>query len=293
MTLSDDEVERFYAIWKPLLLFVNRRLKLVPEMYDADPDDSWDIRKVRILRDAMWADDSLRAAYIAENPAGLSAADLAMVESWKYRRAGKFFILRHLKSHSVLIGEDSTVYAVLGLMSPLSEFTEFLPSYVETVLIPFEDRIIYDSLMVPYNISFGRGIRGELEHTYADAKEREAVVTSLLPSSGAVSPDSLRSSNAKVLTAFRTHLFGSGLSEKVVNRDTEIAGEFAEHLLRQPRPASLREFRTSDLAPFLARPGITAKRQRESATGLKRFVRFLRDTERMDYDAATAALEAI
>jgi hypothetical protein len=116
MQLPPDQVERFYAIWKPLLLFVNRRLQLVPEMLAPDFKGPWVIEHVRKLRDALWADDSLRTDFVAENPAGLSAADLAIVDSWSSRVAGRFFVLRHLKKCSVFLSEkDQTVYGVLGL----------------------------------------------------------------------------------------------------------------------------------------------------------------------------------
>ena len=103
MKLTAAEVERFYAIWKPLILFVNRRLRLVPEMLSPDFDEPWDANQFVKIRDAMWADDSLREAFIAENSAGLSAEDLALVESWKHRRAGEFYLYRQLKSHTVVI----------------------------------------------------------------------------------------------------------------------------------------------------------------------------------------------
>jgi len=181
MQLDARDVERFYAIWMPLILFVNRRLRLVPRMLPADFAGPWDIHQVMTIRDAMWADDSLRDAFTAENPAGLSAENLAVVRSWRNRRPGTFFVLRHLKKYSLFI-EDSTVYGVLGLASPLDEVVPFTPCYVKTVLLPFGGRIIYDSLMAPHNITFGRYIRAELERTYADAKERGAILTSLLPS---------------------------------------------------------------------------------------------------------------
>jgi len=85
MKLTAPEVERFYAIWEPLIFFVNRRLRLVPEMLGDDFKGPWDANKFVKIRDALWADDSLRQAFIAENPAGLSAEDLALVESWKHR----------------------------------------------------------------------------------------------------------------------------------------------------------------------------------------------------------------
>jgi hypothetical protein len=303
MQLPPDQVERFYAIWKPLLLFVNRRLRLVPKMLAPDFKGPWDLEKVRKLRDALWADDALRTAFIAENPAGLSAADLAIVDSWSNRVEGKFFVLRHLKKYSIFLSEkDQTVYGVLGLASSLKEVLPFVPIYTEAVLLPFEGPIIYDSLVVPYNISFGKGYRDSFERTYKDAQERGAIVTSLLPPATPASreerQEAARATNAKVLDAFRTHLFRAGLSPKVVERDLGNVGELAEsYLLRQEEPRSLREIDSDEVEGYLARlsgpDGPSEGKRKQALTSLKRFLRFLRDTERMDYDAAEAALGAL
>jgi hypothetical protein len=125
--LNPEEVRRFYAIWQLLILFVNRRLRLVPSMLRPGSDDLWNPNEVRKIRDAMWADDALREAFIAENPAALSPEDLAIVDSWKDRKAGKFFLVKHLKKYPVLVGDDSAVYGVLGLTNALSEVVPFIP----------------------------------------------------------------------------------------------------------------------------------------------------------------------
>jgi hypothetical protein len=302
MRLPPDQVDRFYAIWKPLLLFVNRRRELVPEMLAPDFEGPWPVERVKILRDALWEDDSLRRDFIAENPAGLSPADLAIVESWSERVAGNFFVLRHLKKYSAFLAEKgSKVYGVLGLASGLDEVLPFVPIYARAVLLPFEEVIIYDSLIVPYNISFGKGYRDSFERTYKDAKERGAIITSLLPSPPASSEEqqeAARATNAKVLDAFRTHLYRSGLSPKVVERDVANASELAEgYLLTLEEPHSLREFSGKQVKGYLDRlsapGGPPAAKRKQALTSLKRFLRFLRDTERMEYDAAERALEVL
>src|SRR5215210_8014606 len=99
MRLPPDQVERFYAIWMPLILFVNQRLRVEPAMRDATEDEPWDPRKVLPIREALWANDRVREDFIAENPAKLPEADLAIVESWRHRVAGMFSVFRHLKAH--------------------------------------------------------------------------------------------------------------------------------------------------------------------------------------------------
>jgi hypothetical protein len=98
-----------------------------------------------------------------------------------------------------------------------------------------------------------------------------------------------RSSNAKVVAAFRTHLFGTGLSERVVGRDAAAVEELARRLLDRSPPRSLRDLDPDALRDFLSQGG----HDRTVVTGLKRFLRFLRDTERMDFDQAGEALDVL
>src|SRR4051794_35866424 len=82
MHLSESEVERFYGIWFPLLHFVNQQRKIVsafpPKWRNAHVPPEVAVP----VRDALWENDALREAFVAENPAGLSPDDLALVDSW-------------------------------------------------------------------------------------------------------------------------------------------------------------------------------------------------------------------
>ena len=70
-----------------------------------------------------------RDAYVAENPAELSEADLAIVRGWRHRVAGTFYVMKHLRRHSLFVSDaDSTVYAVLGLVSSIAEVVPFTPA---------------------------------------------------------------------------------------------------------------------------------------------------------------------
>jgi hypothetical protein len=302
MCLPPRQVKRFYTIWRPLLFFVNARRNVVPGLLGATADTPLPIQEVVKIREALWTDDALRQAFVTENPAGLSAADLAMVESWDYRRKGTFFIFRHLKKHSIFIvdKDPGEVFAVKGLLSPMEEVVgPYLPCLVQTVLLPFEDEIIYDSLMSPYNITFGGGIRGNLTDIYRDARERGAVITSLVPAAEPGQADQLaqaRATDAKVLEAFRTSLYQSGLSAKVAERDVATVTAFAQdYLAQQAEPHSLREMRFSELEEYLTSLAPPASQNlaayRQGVTGFKRFLKFLRDTERMEYWEAQNALD--
>ena len=90
MHLTNSEVERFYNLWFPLLHYVNQRRKLVPSFPQAWRDASVSPEVVVPLRNALWEDDALREAFIAENPAKLSQPDLTLIASWSSGLRGTF-----------------------------------------------------------------------------------------------------------------------------------------------------------------------------------------------------------
>ena len=85
MHLSESEVERFYTIWFPLLHFVNQHRKVVPSFPKEWRNANVSPEVAVPIRNALWEDDTLREAFIGENPARLSIDDLALVGSWKDR----------------------------------------------------------------------------------------------------------------------------------------------------------------------------------------------------------------
>lgn len=179
MRLSGDQVKRFYSIWTPLLMFVNHERRLLLGVHVWDEHNPLEPERVKVLRDALWGDDSLREAFVARNPAGLSDADLDLVRSWQHRVAANFFILKHLKKHSIFHGDGNRFYGVLGLHSPIADLTLYLPFYVHAVLLPFEDRIIYDSLLGVARMTFGGNIRRHFNQEYQDARRRGEVITTM------------------------------------------------------------------------------------------------------------------
>ncbi len=175
MRLAPSQVQRFYSIWKPLLLYTNERHKLVPRMSFDDPECIPDIQK---LREAVWKDDAVLDMFALENPTGLPKEDLSLVKSWRHRVAGKFFILRQLKKHAIFM-MDNRVYAVLALESFFEELVPHIPCYVKAVLLPFEEQIIYDGLLAPYPIVFGRGIQRSINEDYMAAKRERKIIETL------------------------------------------------------------------------------------------------------------------
>jgi hypothetical protein len=167
MRLSQQNIVRFYHIWFALLNYVNDQLHLdldIPEEVGTGPISTQVIQQ---LRDSLWAHNDVRERFVADNPAHLAAEDLAIVASWDYRVAGTFSIVRHLKKYTLFLSHATPahVYGVLGLVSTIEDTLPMSPPlYVQAILLPFEHQIIYDTLLAPYNILLGPGIRSGIKH---------------------------------------------------------------------------------------------------------------------------------
>jgi hypothetical protein len=286
MRLSPQETERFYRIWFAVLHYVNAQLHLVPA-FPATPGVETVSTEVTLkLRDALWANDALREQFIADNPAQLSAEDLALVASWQYRLPGSFYIYRSLPKYTIFLSTTTPAhaYGVLGLVSTIEETVPLpLPVYTQAVLLPFEHHIIYDSLLTSYNVVFGSGYRHNLQEMYRNIQEREGVITSLLPEDQAARQANQRTDilvrNRKVFTAFRRELRKAGLSPQTVEGHVATIADFASTtLLDADPPRGILDLTVADIESY-----VRGKSGKQPLTSFKRFVRFLIDTGRIDY----------
>jgi hypothetical protein len=285
MKLSAHDTEHFYRIWWPLLRYVNAQCQIVPELPTMPGRETLSREDAHQIRQALWESDSLLESFIDENPANLTATDLHIVASWRDRVAGQFFILRYLKKYTVFLTQEKPplAYGVLGLASPIEEILPLpLPVFVNAVLLPFEEKITYDSLLVPYSVRFGRHFRSDLNEAYREAQERGGIIRTLQPRSQEEIQQSIYSGNQKILAVFRRDLAASGLSFKMIKHHADMIQRFMESYLSAPgQPRSLLDLNTSDLQNYLSGKGKNA-----NPVSFKRLVRFLVNTGRIDWHTA-------
>ncbi len=165
--------------------------------------------------------------------------------------------------------------------------------YTQAILLPFEDHIIYDSLLTSYAVTFGPNIRRQLADDYRNAKEREGIITSLLPAAPP-SLEELRTQmearTEKIVQAFRKHLLSSGLSLKTVEQHAGTIESFAHTtLLSQVPPRALLETTPAEIQTYLHANAL----KKTGATSFKRFVRFLDETGRIEYEQSEALRQAL
>jgi hypothetical protein len=183
MKLSTEDTALFYKLMTGLQFWINQKLNILS---DVDSVEAFEhlLGDDRIaVRNALWENPELIESYVTQNPDGLPADELQIVSKWTRFVAGTFQVFRFLKKHTILIGDDASVYGVLALYDSLEEifYGLSLPVLVQTVLLPFKGKIIYDGLVSSYPIHFGGGIRSVLHEEYMAAKQNGRIITTLEP----------------------------------------------------------------------------------------------------------------
>jgi hypothetical protein len=286
MILSSADSHRFYQIWWPLLKFVNTQQHVV-ENFPKDPElEGLNLEDATKVRNVLWNSPDLLDEFIQANPAGLSEPDLQLAASWKHRFFSQFVIIRHLKKYSIFLRheEPPVAFGVLGIISPLQEVVgHYLPVMADAVLLPFEGKIIYDSLIVPYQVSFGPGLRKRFNHAYRMAQELHGVKTTLSQDyTIADNRGAVAKGNQKILLAFRRDLAAVGLSEKMLEVHYASVENFVNaYLLQSNPPRSLLNVQAKDLDNYFRSQGQQANR-----VSFKRLVRFLFNSARISGETA-------
>jgi len=186
MKVSKEDADLFFTLMWRLQLYVNQQRQVLPSVTTLQDYVKLSAEDKVKVRDALWEHPGLIDAYVRDNPDGLLAEELDVVQKWKRYVAGTFQIHRLLKKHAILVGGKGQVYGVLGLRDSLEDILggQPLPVMVQTVLLPFRGQIVYDGMLSTYSVTFGRGIRSSLHEEYMKAKQNDRIITTLEPELG-------------------------------------------------------------------------------------------------------------
>jgi hypothetical protein len=190
MKLSLEDTNHFCRLMWGLQRYANRQYQICEDISSPMAYANLPVKTKIDLRNAIWKSPDLVDGYLQANPEGLGSKDIEIVQAWKGYVQDKFFILRHLQKYTIFIGSENKVYAVVGVFDNLRDIipSYTLPQMVNTTLLPFKGQILFDGLLEGYNISFGGGIRSELDHTYLIAKQKGRIITNLEPESSKTKP---------------------------------------------------------------------------------------------------------
>jgi len=178
MKLTPEEAKSFFQVWMKLLAWINLKHDLV---HIADGEE-WYLEDFMEIRNEMWENPQWIQEAINHNPE-FTKKDKIIVQEWlNHYTKDQFVIFKHLATYSVFMTTDepTKLYGVCGITDTFEEILEYaVPQMVNAVLLPFEGKIIYDTFLEPYPISFGPGMKKSLNHSYKTAKAKHGIQTVL------------------------------------------------------------------------------------------------------------------
>lgn len=188
MYLSKENAELFYKIWLGLLSYVNKKYNVEPSLGEMKSPKGLDIQKVGKVRNKLWEDKSIFDEYIEKHVGILPEREINILKSWKNNNiGGEFVVVKNLKNYSVFMKPEKQgkLYGVIGINNSVEEMlpTYALPLYVNAYLIPFGDKIIYDSVIAPYNVTIGNNMSWEIKEEYNLRKASGGIITNLCETS--------------------------------------------------------------------------------------------------------------
>jgi len=149
MNLSEEEYSDFLHINQSLLLYAGKQKGVLDKKLTLTAfREKMDAKLIMECAESFYEDLSVLDNFIKDNPAKLNAVQLAVADGFRHFEKGTF-----------------------------------LPTYVETVLLPYKDKITYHGLFMGGRMRFGSGYKRSLNETYKKAKAKYGIITQL-PFSG-------------------------------------------------------------------------------------------------------------
>ncbi|KAF5426369.1 hypothetical protein C5S42_07855 [Candidatus Methanomarinus sp.] len=181
MKLKREDTDLFYRLNWSLLFYVNQKYSVIKDLKEPFLKDE-NPRKIVELNEILYSNTEHIDSFVLENPFNFDNEELDIIKGWKKHLKGKFLIVAHLKKYSVFMTPDkeSIVYGVLGLYDEIEDIVPlFIPSYVNTILLPFKGQIIYNGFIMSYNINIAGNMKRGIQDEYQQAKRKFGIITSL------------------------------------------------------------------------------------------------------------------
>lgn len=167
MVLNDEQVNRFFDTMDSLLYYVNERFNVV-DGFTLDFEHPLDDVKGSLVAHTLWENVEVIDDFVRDNPHGLSKRCLETAKTWKTALSGYYALVRYQSGRAMLMG-DAGVFSVCGVTYELEGEIGPAPAYVEMVLIPFDDVIIYDGFLQAYDVE---GSPSELQRIQDEFEDR-------------------------------------------------------------------------------------------------------------------------
>ena len=180
MTAQLDWSERtlFYETWYGLMGFINEKKNILAAQIKPIYPNPISDELIYKVREALWENPELINDYLAVLEAGAAGSvnqqeeKAELLKSWRDRHIkGMFLLVDYKPEYAIVMGvnekQEDILYGIKGISRSIADALQHeLPVQIETVLLPFKDKIIYDCFLSSMNLGFGKNIKEMFSETY-------------------------------------------------------------------------------------------------------------------------------
>jgi hypothetical protein len=180
MGLTQKEYSRFLGVKIRLMHFVGSEKGELPKDMSVESfSDDMDIATKLSYQEALYKNPEYFEKFAKDNPYNLSAEDVETAYNFRHFKKGSFWLLKYLKNHTIFL-DDRFAYGVLALGEPFEAFFgNEVPRLIETVLLPFNGKIVYDGVIRSSALIAGTNATASLKNEYNILKARYGLITQL------------------------------------------------------------------------------------------------------------------
>ncbi len=154
--IGKNEADLFYKLYYALLEYTNKKYEINKKLkiYKKTGNDPSLLSKII---DEFWIrKDKIIDEFCKENPYKFNEEELKIVSNFKNGIRDKFVIAKYNEEYAYFVCYDK-VYMVKGLNTNIDRVVSYveLPSPCVTTLLPFKDYIVYDGILMSYDIDLG------------------------------------------------------------------------------------------------------------------------------------------
>ena len=147
--LSDEQSARFFDTMDALLYYVNDRFRVVEE-FTLDYDGQIGDMKTALVARVLWDNVEVIDDFVRDNPYRLPQNCLDTALAWKVALPGLYAVVRYQAGRAILMN-DVGVFSVGGVTLEIEGEIGPTPAFVDVVLLPFDDGIVYDGFLQVYD----------------------------------------------------------------------------------------------------------------------------------------------
>lgn len=165
--LSKKDANLYYKIYFGLLDYTNKKYNIKPKtkIYKSRRLDP---RTILEVINRYWKEkDKLTDEFCDKNPYNFNEEEIKISKEFKKGIRGVFIIVEYDKEYTAVTNKDKT-YMIKGINTNIDRIIPYeeLPYPVITTILPFKGDLIYDSILIPFDVEIGIDMKKAIREEY-------------------------------------------------------------------------------------------------------------------------------